>query len=243
MREQLLERLRFLIKDPMPLPGGGDTPSRHRRLMAVGRADLSLARLAEAHWDAVAILCEAGREPAPNIVYGVWASEKPGLSLSLEQQGEGSVVWGKKMFCSGSGLVDRALVTLNTPEQQLVDIDMKANINEIQFEESDWKTAAFGETKTATVVFNGARVCRQDLIGDSEWYLQRQASGTEHADLPHAGLAALPGCSIMLHINREMIHTPWLTSAQYMHLSGRWNHTWIPLAARSMRPPGIVNVR
>ena len=173
MREQLLERLRFLIKDPMPLPGGGDTPSRHRRLMAVGRADLSLARLAEAHWDAVAILCEAGREPAPNIVYGVWASEKPGLSLSLEQQGEGYVVWGKKMFCSGSGLVDRALVTLNTPEQQLVDIDMKANINEIQFEESDWKTAAFGETKTATVVFNGARVCRQDLIGDSEWYLQR----------------------------------------------------------------------
>ena len=88
MREQLLERLRSLIKDPMPLPGDGDTPGRHRRLMAVGRADLSLARLAEAHWDAVAILSEAGREPAPNIIYGVWASEKPGQSLSLERQGD-----------------------------------------------------------------------------------------------------------------------------------------------------------
>jgi alkylation response protein AidB-like acyl-CoA dehydrogenase len=141
--------------------------------MAVGRADLSLARLAEAHWDAVAILSEAGRTAEPNAIYGVWASEKPGQSLSLERHGERYTIRGRKMFCSGSSLVDRALVTLNTPVQQLVDIDMKANVDEIQFEESDWKTSAFSDTKTATVVFNGALVCRQDLIGDSGWYLQR----------------------------------------------------------------------
>ena len=46
-------------------------------------------------------------------------------------------------------------------------------MNAIQFEESDWKTLAFQETRTATVVFNSASIRSQDLIGGCEWYLQR----------------------------------------------------------------------
>ncbi len=157
----------------MPLPGAGETACRHRRLMAVGRIDLSLARLAEAHWDAVAILAEAGRTPEPNSIYGVWGSEKPGEALSLDWQGERYLIRGKKDFCSGAGIVDRALVTVNIPEQQLVDVDLKANAHAVQYNESDWKTSAFRETKTASVIFNGATACRRGLIGDSQWYLQR----------------------------------------------------------------------
>ena len=104
----------------MPLPGTVDTPGRHRRLMAVGRADLSLARLAEAHWDAVAILSEAGPHgPEPNTIYGVWASEKPGQDLALDRQGDRYLVRGRKSFCSGAGIVDRALVTITSPRSSL----------------------------------------------------------------------------------------------------------------------------
>jgi len=59
-REELRERFRAICGEDLPLPGGGATERRHRRLMEVGREDLSLAKLAEAHWDAVAILAEAG---------------------------------------------------------------------------------------------------------------------------------------------------------------------------------------
>ena len=47
----------------MPLPAGGDTAGRLQRLAEIGKEDLSLARLAEAHFDAVAILAEAGFRP------------------------------------------------------------------------------------------------------------------------------------------------------------------------------------
>ena len=46
----------------MPLPGRGDTLERWRSLQAVAALDLTLAKLAEPHWDALAILedCLAG---------------------------------------------------------------------------------------------------------------------------------------------------------------------------------------
>ena len=81
---ELSARLRASLGETMPLPGGGQTAARHRRLMEIGREDLSLARLAEAHWDAVAILIEAGRTPEVGAIYAVWASEIPNAPLSLD---------------------------------------------------------------------------------------------------------------------------------------------------------------
>ncbi|RYF40336.1 MAG: hypothetical protein EOO27_47830, partial [Comamonadaceae bacterium] len=40
----------------LPLPGKGDTLERWRSLQAVAALDLTLAKLAEPHWDALAIL-------------------------------------------------------------------------------------------------------------------------------------------------------------------------------------------
>ena len=58
---ELKARLVAIVSQEVPLPGGGRTPERLRRLAETAREDLSLAKLAEAHWDAVAILVEAGR--------------------------------------------------------------------------------------------------------------------------------------------------------------------------------------
>src|SRR5580698_6683148 len=68
----------------LPPPGGGETFQRLRALHRFGEQDLSLARLAEAHTDAVAILVEAGRTPVPCALYGVWASDSPDSRVDAE---------------------------------------------------------------------------------------------------------------------------------------------------------------
>jgi hypothetical protein len=137
-------RLAEIPKEVLPLPGKGNTAERHRRLFEIGREDLSLAKLAEAHWDAVAILTENGREPAPNALYAVWASEIPGQPVQLNREGGKNLrVVGRKMFCSGLGIVDRALVIVGSPDPYLVEIDLKNNTNAIEMNTSDWKTETF----------------------------------------------------------------------------------------------------
>jgi hypothetical protein len=170
---QLISRLRSLVAEELPLPGAGATPLRHQRLMEIGREDLTLARLAEAHWDAVAILAEAGRSPEANQLYGVWASEKPGEGLELRSSASGMTVRGSKLFCSGAGLVDRALVTLAVPQDLLVDIDLGTNSAAIRFDGTGWKTRAFGETNTSNAIFEDAIVTKADVIGEPGWYVDR----------------------------------------------------------------------
>jgi alkylation response protein AidB-like acyl-CoA dehydrogenase len=154
-------------------PWRGATPERHRRLFDIGRVDLSLARVAEAHWDAVAILAEDGRQARPDRVYGVWASERPGQDLTLAESDGSFRLSGQKAFCSGAGLIDRALVTVSSSEHRLVDIDLRKNAHLIIFDGSEWKTSAFRETRTETAVFHEVPVSYDDLIGEPNWYLER----------------------------------------------------------------------
>ena len=171
--EQLHRALRVALETPPPLPGHGQTPQRHSRLMQIGRENVSLARLAEAHWDAVAILAEANAYPKQGAIYGVWASEKPGEPLHLQREGRSFSIHGTKRFCSGAGLVDRALLTVRDPEERLLDIDLRAHADAITFDESDWKTDAFRETRTATATFLAVPISEDDIIREPGWYLNR----------------------------------------------------------------------
>ncbi len=141
--------------------------------MEVGREDLSVARLAEAHWDAVAILAEAGHTPVPRSLYGVWASEIPGKALSMRPCGGSSRIYGTKMFCSGAGLVDRALITVGSPEHRLVDLNLRINSENISVDGTAWKTDAFRLTQTSTVTFNAVTVSADTIVGEAGWYLSR----------------------------------------------------------------------
>src|ERR1700677_313571 len=63
----------------LPLPGGGRTRERWAVLAELAGEDLSLARLAEGHADALAILAELGAAgPAAGSRWGVWAAQPPG---------------------------------------------------------------------------------------------------------------------------------------------------------------------
>lgn len=168
-RDALVSRVREVIAEPIPLPGQGQTAERHRRLFEAGREDLSLARLAEAHWDAVAILAEAGRDAVAGKLYGVWAAEAPGKAVRMD----GMLLSGTKPFCSGAGIVDRALVTVTEPKALLVDVDLCGNEAKVRFDDSAWKTSAFAETKTSLATFEAAKLEESGVIGDAGYYLRR----------------------------------------------------------------------
>jgi hypothetical protein len=163
----LAERLRTL--ELPPLPGSGQTAKRHHMLIETARDNLSLARLAEAHFDALSILAEANQVAASRAVYGVWASENPRQAIEIRN----GKLYGKKSFCTGAGLLDRALVTATEPEAALLDIDLRAYANTISIDTCGWITPAFAETSTATVTFSGTPFAPEDMLGPPCWYLDR----------------------------------------------------------------------
>jgi alkylation response protein AidB-like acyl-CoA dehydrogenase len=161
----------------LPPPGGGQTGQRLAALADLAARDLALARLAEAHTDALAILTEAGRCDRPDSSYGVWASEAPHARLIVERTGgDGPVITGSKAFCSGLGIVDRSLVTVSTPDGPLLfDLDLSDRPGDDFFDYTldDWVTPAFADTCTGTLVVSNLPVPTEGPIGGPGWYLQR----------------------------------------------------------------------
>jgi alkylation response protein AidB-like acyl-CoA dehydrogenase len=101
----------------LPLPGGGRTAGRWAAFADLGAQDLSLARLAEGHADAVAILAELGGPgPVPGSRWGVWAAQPPGPRLTASPAGGGWRLAGVKQYCSGAHACTNALVTADAPD-------------------------------------------------------------------------------------------------------------------------------
>lgn len=101
----------------LPLPGGGRTAERLLRLAELGRQDPVLARLAEGHADAMAILAELGADVSDaqrDSAWGVWAAVPHSVNASAVDGG-----WwldGDRPWCSGAGACGFALVTARAPD-------------------------------------------------------------------------------------------------------------------------------
>ncbi|MFG2311542.1 acyl-CoA dehydrogenase family protein [Streptomyces sp. NPDC048566] len=95
----------------VPLPGHA-TARRFDVLTRLGRLDLSLARLAEGHLDAAAILHEVeGTRPGPGERWGVWAARPPSpVTRATRADGQWTLD-GAKPYCSGATSCTHALVT------------------------------------------------------------------------------------------------------------------------------------
>ena len=101
----------------LPLPGSGRTRERWAVLAGLAEEDLSLARLAEGHTDAIAILAELGASPPPaGSRWGVWAAQPPGPGLMATRTGHGWRLDGTKQYCSGARSCTDALVTAAAPD-------------------------------------------------------------------------------------------------------------------------------
>ena len=101
----------------LPLPGSGRTRERWAALADLAGEDLSLARLAEGHADALAILAELGAALPPAASrWGVWAAQPPGPGLEASRTGGGWRLDGTKQYCSGARSCTHALVTAAAPD-------------------------------------------------------------------------------------------------------------------------------
>lgn len=174
------DRLRRLLADgalDLPLPGAGSTAARFRRLLGLAAAeDLSVARLAEAHCDAGAIVGEAGRSLEPGVLAAVWASRYGGAQVRAERTAAGWRLTGTLGFCSGAPIVDVALVdatlvgaSADDPLQLfLVPLDRGG----VHIDTSRWATAALAATGTGRVELD-VEMDGSAAIGPPGYYLDR----------------------------------------------------------------------
>lgn len=171
-RSQLEATARARLRgDPAPaLPGRGDTLGRWRALAALGAEDLALAKVLEAHHDAVAILAELAM-PAPDTgeLLAVWAAEGPQATLAVRDGPDGPRISGRKPWCSGADFVDGALLTAQEgAERVLVKVSMRQP--GIVRSTTDWHALGMSAIASGTVEFDAVRCVR---IGAPGAYLER----------------------------------------------------------------------
>lgn len=156
----------------VPEPGHGDTVGRWAALAGWGRTELSLARLAEGHVDAVAILRELGAQPRPGALYGVWAARPGGHGADLAG-GPGALrLSGTVRFCSGAEGADRALVVAAAPSGMLL-VDVPLDDPGVAPIPGTWAAAGMRDSDTLDVDFSNVPVPDDALIGSPGAYLER----------------------------------------------------------------------
>jgi alkylation response protein AidB-like acyl-CoA dehydrogenase len=158
----------------LPLPGGGSTAERWRALTAIARCDLSVARLAEGHADAGAILLELDRADlrADGLALGVWAADPGGLR-AREVDG-GWCLDGEKPWCSGSTGLDAALVTATAadgPRLFFVPTDGLAPTV------GSWQPMGMLASRSDTIAFEDVRIAADQAVSGPDAYVQRPGFG------------------------------------------------------------------
>ena len=141
-------------------------------LLALGRTDIPLARLAEGHLDAVRILDQADRKPVPGALYGVWASRSQHNGVRGRRDAAGGLeLDGLLAFASGAGLLERALVPvwLAADTHVLVDLDL----TDVPVDTTTWRTAAMGASRTHQVNLSGRSADQEDQVSGDNFYLTR----------------------------------------------------------------------
>lgn len=189
----------------LPSPGQGSTRQRWIALAGWGRRDLALARLAEGHTDAVAILAEAHRAPAAGLLYGVWAARSGGTGARLRQGSRGLVLAGCVRFCSGARSLDRALVVADAPDGtgDLLLVDVALSDGRVRGRPETWQTVAMDAADTQDVDFDDLPVDPTDIVGAPGWY-----SGRPGFAIGGAGVAAVWWGGAIGVLDRVIGHLP-----------------------------------
>ncbi len=157
----------------LPTPGSGATRKRWTALADWGRRNLALARLAEGHTDATAILAEAGRTPEPRALYGVWAARSSGTGARLTGSAGDLRLHGTVRFCSGARTLDRALVVAEVAGGSRVLVDVALARPGIEADPGSWDTSAMAAADTLDVRFDDLAVPADAMVGGPDWYTGR----------------------------------------------------------------------
>jgi hypothetical protein len=149
----------------LPLPGEWQTAVRWAVLAAVAQENLTVARVLEAHSDALAIIAEAG-QPPPDGTWGVFAAESAGHRL----QAQALTLTGVKPWCSLAGHLDAALVTAHTgDDRQLFRVSLRHPSVSVD-PPGDWVARGLRTVTSQAVRFDATPA---EPVGAPGWYLTR----------------------------------------------------------------------
>ncbi|GAA0203818.1 acyl-CoA dehydrogenase family protein [Cytobacillus oceanisediminis] len=150
--ELTAELLRERTRTPLPLPGSGATHDRLDALVALGHEDLSLAKLAEPHHDAVAIGAELDHPIDTDGVWAVWAAAPPFAVVRATRTGDRWHLDGTKAFCSGADLVTHALVTAEDDgHDRLFAVDLDQPGVAVDEQAPTWVGPGMADARTVTL--------------------------------------------------------------------------------------------
>jgi alkylation response protein AidB-like acyl-CoA dehydrogenase len=149
-------------------PGAGATAKRWAALAALGRRDPVLARLAEGHADAVAILAELGAtDPPTGSVWGVWAAVP--RAVQARPAADGWRLTGDRPWCSGAEVCTHALVTAQAQDgTRLFAVELAGPT--VQALDGTWPAIGMARSDSRTVRFTDTPAT---AIGDVDDYVNR----------------------------------------------------------------------
>jgi len=170
----------------LPQPGAGQTRLLFDALASASAADLTAARVLEAHTDALTILRQARGDAAAASLgvdsqsWGVFAAEGPGLRLSATRatgtaDDTGWQLDGTKPWCSLAGSLSHALVTAHTTpagaepgHRRLFALDL--GDPGVRVHEGSWVATGLTQVPSGPVDFSAVPAVP---VGDDDWYLSR----------------------------------------------------------------------
>lgn len=155
----------------LPLPGSGATLARWRCLARIAAHDVCLAKILEAHYDALAILHELGATTAaPGGLLAVWAAEPPDAraTLGIDAQ-DRTILHGSKAWCSGADVVAAALVTVHHAEARGL-VQLRMDAAGISAPATTWPAVGMARVVSGALQFDGVEV---QPVGQAGAYLSR----------------------------------------------------------------------
>ena len=149
-------------------------------LRSLGRANVAVARLFEGHLNAIKLVAAFGapsqlRDIAADVhagrLFAIWNTEAP-PGLQLEQAGDGFVLNGAKVFASGAGHVDRAVVTAHLQGRGLMLVWVAFDPAKMPFSHAGWDVSGVKGAATGRVDLTGLRVARSQIVGGPDDYFR-----------------------------------------------------------------------
>ena len=183
--------------EPIARSMGRDTWPVLAALATLGAVDLTTARVVEPHWDAVAILEQAGDAGpgAPSgATWGVYAAAPPGPGLAASRSPGGT--WqlsGTKQWCSLADRVSHALVTADVAGEGPGLFAVSLHDPGVSVDAAAWVSRGLRDVTTSTVVLSDVPA---SPVGPPGWYLDRPGfawGGMGVAAVWFGGAAALAG--------------------------------------------------
>lgn len=179
-----------------------------RLLVLLGEASMPVARLYEAHVNALqlalrygnaALQARCGEDAAAGHLFALWVTDPAGGALRLREVDDALVLEGGKSFCSGAGVASRALVTAATQGgfQMLI-----VRLAEARVSPSGIRLAGMRAAVTGSVDFSGMPVSRADFLGAEGDYLREPVFS---AGAWRGSAGAFGGLTALVELHRREI--------------------------------------